>query len=103
MLTGAYNLSVSIYSGTLEADNLEPHILSIVGCPLWRGCNGKTIGSQKLVRYVVVSVIEECPLRRFHRKPISLKLLGMHFMYVLCNRYRAHPNTMYFVNGGIYV
>ena len=49
-----------------KADNLEPHILSItLGCPLWRGCvdvNGKTIGTQKFVRYIEVSVIEGCPL-----------------------------------------
>ena len=45
---------------------MEPHILSIiVRCPLWRGCvdvNGKTIGTQKFVRYIEVSVIEGCPL-----------------------------------------
>ena len=43
-----------------KADNLEPHILSIiVGCPLWRGCidvNGKQSGPRNL------SVIEGCPL-----------------------------------------
>ena len=51
-----------------KVDNLEPHSLSIiVGCPLWRGCidvNGKTIGTQKFVRYIEVSVIEGCPLSR---------------------------------------
>ena len=49
-----------------KADNLEPHILPIiVGCPLWRGCidvNGKTIGTQKFVHYIEVSVIEGCLL-----------------------------------------
>ena len=49
-----------------KVDNLEPHILSItVGCPLWRGCidvNGKTIGTQKFVRYIEVSIIEGYPL-----------------------------------------
>ena len=53
-----------------KADNLEPHILSIiVGCPVWRGCidvNGKTIGTQKLVGYIEVSVIEGCPLMGFY-------------------------------------
>ena len=59
-------VAISVQWNPYKADNLEPHISPIiVGCPLWRGCiGGKTIGTQKFVRYIEVSVIEGCPLSR---------------------------------------
>ena len=70
IITGRANSSPTQkeYSGTPLRWTTWSHIfcpLYIVGCPLWRGCidvNGKTIGTQKFVRYIEVSVIEGSPL-----------------------------------------
>ena len=62
---GGYNTYTSVQWNPSKADNLEPHILSIiVGCPLWRGyiidVNGKTIRTQKFV--ILRCCYRGCPL-----------------------------------------
>ena len=44
-------------------------LYGVAGCPLFRGClsievKGRTVGTFRIVRYIVVSTVEGCPLGR---------------------------------------